>query len=351
MTGMSAAEAAALYRHAVVVDCLNGSALRPDVIARMAASGVTALNLTAVQIGADLAGALRDLAATIETVERHGDRLMLVRAPADVAAAKRAGKVGIILGMQDAEPIGRDLAMLRVLSEIGVRIIQITHNRRSVVGTGCVEADDGLSRFGRALVGEMNRLGLVVDVAHCGPRTTLDAIEHSALPVLCSHSNPSAVSPSPRNKSDEIIRRLAARGGVIGIAVWSPIVQRGDGRRPTMADVLDCLDHALALVGPDHVAIGTDLCEEAVPDPVDWARIYGPDGNFPEVTGGLGPWYGFATVNAEGIETIAGLPGFAAGMAERGHDAATIAKVLGGNFQRLFAAVTAARVGVGRQAA
>ncbi|MGE0719265.1 MAG: dipeptidase [Alphaproteobacteria bacterium] len=341
MSRITAAEAAAIYRESVVVDCLNGSALVPAVVDRMAASGVTAMNLTAVQIGTDLTGALRDLAGVIETVGRNGDRLMLVRDPADIAAAKQAGKVGIILGMQDAEPIGRDRAMLRILAEIGVRIIQLTHNRRSVVGTGCVEPDDGLSRFGRSVVAEMNRLGILVDVAHCGERTMLDAIEHSAVPIICSHSNPRAVSNSPRNKSDAVIRRLAERGGVIGIAVWSPIVHRGDNRRPTMADVLDCLDHALALVGPDHVAIGTDLCEEAVPDPGDWARIYGPEGNFPEVTGGLGPWYGFETVNASGIETIAGLPGFAEGMAARGHDAATIRKVLGGNFQRLFAEISA----------
>ncbi len=338
-TTVDRAEAAQIYRDGPVIDCLNGSALTPDVIERMRRSGVTAMNLTAVRIGADLPEALGDLAAAIETIERNAEALMLVRTPGDVAAAKRAGRVGIILGMQDAEPIGRDLAMLRILSEIGVRVIQLTHNRRSLIGTGCVEADDGLSRHGRRVVAEMNRLGLVVDVSHCGPRTTLDAIECSELPVLCSHANPSAVCRSPRNKDDEIIRRLAARGGAIGIAVWSPICYRGDGRRPGLADVLDCVDHALALVGPDHVAIGSDLCEDAVPDPADWARIYGPEGDYPEVTGGLGDWYGFDTVNADGIETITRFPALADSMAARGHAEATIARVLGGNFMRIFAQV------------
>lgn len=330
---------ASLYRGLPVVDCLNGSALTPAVVERMHRSGVTAMNLTAVRIGADFAETLRDLAAAIETIERNPGSLMLVRSPEDVTKAKQTGRVGIILGMQDAEPIGRDLAMLRILREIGVRIIQLTHNRRSIIGTGCVEADDGLSRYGRRVVAEMNRLGLVVDVSHCGPRTTLDAIECSEMPVLCSHANPYAVSRSPRNKDDDTIRRLAARGGAVGMAVWSPICYRGDGRRPRIEDVLDCLDHALALVGSDHVAIGSDLCEDAVPDPAEWARIYGPQGNYPEVTGGLGDWYGFDTVNADGIETITQFPALAAGMAARGHDADTIAQVLGGNFLRIFARV------------
>lgn len=325
-----------LYRQSVVIDCLNGSALTPAVIQRMQLSGVTAINLTAAEIGADFAGTLRGLAFVSETVAAHRDKLMLIRTPDDIGEAKRTQRIGIILGLQDAEPIGRDLAMLRVLTEAGVRIIQLTHNRRNLIGTGCVEPDDGLSRYGRRVVAEMNRLGLMVDVSHCGPRTTLDTIEHSAMPVICSHANPSAVCLSLRNKDDAIIRKLAERGGVIGMACWSPIVYRGDGRRPTLDDMLDCFDYTLRLVGSDHVAIGTDLCEEAIPEPEAWARVYGPHGAFPEVTGGLGSWYGFDTVNAEGFETIAALPGIAEGLARRGHDDSTITKVLGLNFQRVF---------------
>ena len=124
------------YAQSIVVDCLNGSLLTPGVIRRLRQGGVTAINLTAVQIGADWPGALRDLTRTIETINRHPDELLLVRAPGDIGRAKATDRVGVILGMQDAEPIGRDLGYLRVLSEMGVRVIQLTHNRQNYVGTG-----------------------------------------------------------------------------------------------------------------------------------------------------------------------------------------------------------------------
>ena len=335
-TGNQETAARRLYEDSIVVDCLNGSALTPNVIERLAASRVTAINLTAVQIGQDFDGALRDLAQVCETVARHGDVLTLAQEPAEVRRAKTNRRVAVILGMQDAEPIGRDLTRLQTLAALGVRIIQLTHNRQSFVGTGCAERDSGLTRFGRAVVAEMNRLGLVIDLAHCGAATTRDAIEASSVPVMCSHSNPNAISRSLRNKDDGLIRALAARGGLLGIATWSPIVYRGNGRRPTLEDVLDCFDHACRVAGPEHVAIGSDLCEDASPTQEAWAAVYGPGGQYPEITGGLGEWYSLATVNAAGLETITDLPNVPAGLLARGHGTAAVKAMLGENFLRLF---------------
>jgi len=274
-------QARRLYDDSIIVDCLNGSALTPNVIGRLRAARVTALNLTAVQIGRDFDGALRDLAETCEAIKRHPDALMIAREPDDVRRAKAESRTAIILGMQDAEPIGRDLTRLQTLAAVGVRIIQLTHNRQNFLGTGCAEPDSGLTRFGRAAVAEMNRLGIVVDLAHCGPETTCDAIEVSALPVLISHSNPQAIADSLRNKDDEIIRFLASREGLIGMATWAPIVYRGTGSRPTIEDVLDCFDHACRVAGPLHVVVGSDLCEDASPTPEAWAEVYGPGGQYP----------------------------------------------------------------------
>jgi len=342
--GQGAARDAALnlYASSIVVDCLNGSALTPGVIEHIRASGVTAMNLTAVQIGNDFAGALEDLRQVRATVEANADTLVLGLEPEDIRRAKASGRTAIVLGMQDAAPIERDLGRLDRLAEAGVRVIQLTHNRRNQLGTGCVEPDEGLSAFGRAAVARMNSLGILVDLSHCGPRTTLDGIDVSTVPVACTHSNPQAVAPSLRNKTDETIRRLAEHDGLIGIAAWSPIVYRGDGRRPTLADVLDCFRHAIDLVGPGAVAIGSDICEEALPTRAAWAAIYGPQGSFPQVTGGLGDWYGYDTVNAEGLETLAGLPQLALGLAERAPDAAALRAILGENFLRLFERVRAA---------
>ena len=183
-----------VYSQSIVVDCLNGSALTPGVIRRLRAGGVTALNLTAVQIGIDWDGAQRNLLDTVNAIEQHSDDLLLVRTPADIDHAKSTNRTGIILGMQDAEPIERQLGRLQELARLGVRIIQLTHNRQNYVGTGCCEPDSGVTKFGRRVIEEMNRLGIMIDVAHCGPQTTMDAIEISAVPVICSHANPLAVS-------------------------------------------------------------------------------------------------------------------------------------------------------------
>jgi membrane dipeptidase len=323
----------------IVIDGLMGGVLTPRVIERLGVSGVTAINLTAVRIGATLAECLSDLAAVRETIDRNSRRLQLVTKAADIRSARAAGRVGIIIGMQDTEPIGRNLYVLRTLHDIGVRIIQVTHNRQCYVGTGCVEPDSGLTAFGRQLVAEMNRLGLVVDLSHCGPKTTLDAIRYSSQPVMCTHANPLAVCPSPRNKSDEIITELAARGGVIGTAAWSPILYRGNRKRPSLSDLNDCIDHVLRIAGPDHVGIGTDLCDDLTPTPESWAPSYGPGGIFPEVTAGLGDWYRFETTMAEGLDTIAQMPTLIEMVRSR-YAPPLAGKILGLNFMRVFEAVT-----------
>jgi len=322
----------------VFIDGLMGGILTERVIERLMSSGLTAINLTAVRIGATIEECLSDIVRVRETIDRNSRQLQLVASAADIGRAKAAGRVGIIIGMQDTEPVGRNLYMLRVLKEIGVRIIQITHNRQCHVGTGCLDRDSGLSSYGRDFVAEMNRLGLVVDLSHCGPQTTLDAIRCSKAPVLCTHSNPIEICPSPRNKSDEIITELAARGGVIGAAAWAPILYRGTRKRPKLSDLADCIDHVVRLVGPDHVALGSDLCDDLTPTPESWEPSYGPTGSFPEVTANLGDWYRFDTNMAEGLDTIAQMPKVADLVASR-HAPAIADKILGSNMLRVFQAV------------
>jgi membrane dipeptidase len=325
----------------IIIDSLMGGVLTPRVIERLAGSGLSAINLTAVRIGATLPEALSDLAVVRETIERNSRQLQLATTAADIRSAKATGRVGIVIGMQDTEPIGRNLSVLRTLRDIGVRIIQITHNRQCYVGTGCVEPDSGLTDFGRQLVAEMNRLGLVVDLSHCGPKTTLNAIRCSSQPIMCTHANPLAVCPSPRNKSDEIITELAARGGVIGMAAWSPILHRGNRKRPRLSDLNTCIDHVLRIAGADHISIGTDLCDDLTPTPESWAPGYGPAGAFPEVTAGLGDWYRFETTMAEGLDTIAQMPALIKVVRSR-YDPALAGKILGLNFMRVFETVAGA---------
>jgi membrane dipeptidase len=333
----SAIDAKALHHESLVVDGLSVMALTPKNIDEALGAGLDAIHFTSVRPRHDLAPALKDIAAAREAIDANSNKLMLARTADDVREAKTSGRLGIILGLQDPKPIRDDIAYLRTLADLGVRVVQLTHNTQNYIGTGCLEPDHGLTRFGRKVVAEMNRLGIIVDIAHCGPKTSLDAIECSERPVLCSHSNPRAIVASPRNKPDEVFERLAAKGGVAGIACWSPMTYRGNGKRPGLADMLDCFDHVLRLIGPDHVAIGTDMCEGLYTSKEEWQANHGPSGNYPEVTGQLGSWYGFETWYAEGIDHMVHIPNITSGLLERGHSVDATRKVLGENILRVLA--------------
>ncbi len=162
----------------IFVDGLMGGILTPRVISRLRTSGVTAINLTAVRIGGNMRECMQDIVAVREVIEQNEDALLLVKTGDDIRRAKASGRVGIIVGLQDTEAVGRHLYFLRVLHELGVRIIQITHNRQCHVGTGCTEPDSGLTQFGRQMIKEMNRLGIVVDLSHCGQQTNMNALRY-----------------------------------------------------------------------------------------------------------------------------------------------------------------------------
>lgn len=326
-----------LHHDSLVIDGLSVMALTPPNIDEALEAGLDAIHFTSVRPRHDLAPALKDIAAARDAIDRYSGKLVLAKTADDVRAAKASGRLGIVLGLQDPKPIRDDLAYLRTLADLGVRVVQLTHNTQNYIGTGCLEPDHGLTRFGRKVVAEMNRLGILVDIAHCGVKTSLDAIECSELPVLCTHSNPKAVVDSPRNKPDEVFEKLAKKKGVAGIACWSPMTYRGNGKRPTLSDMLDCFDHVLRLVGPDHVAIGTDMCEGLYTSKEEWQANHGPSGNYPEVTGTLGSWYGFETWYAEGIDRMAKIPDITSGLLARGHAPDSVRKVLGESFLRVLA--------------
>lgn len=284
-----------------------GGKLEPNVIRDLRKSNVTAINLTAVRIGATYQQCVEDIQRVLDIVDRNSDDLCLVLKAQDIDAARKSGRTGVIIGMQDTNPLDTDLSRIEALWKKGVRIIQLTHNVRCAVGTGCVEEDEGLTAFGRAVVAEMDRLGIAIDTSHCGPKTTIDAADLSRNPIFSTHANPSKVCPSPRNKSDDEIRAIAAGGGVLGAAIWSPILCTDRSGRPTLSNLKACIEHLVDLVGPQHVAIGTDLCDGLSETKAAWSAVYGPEGHYPSVTD-VGAWYNYDTNMVEGVEDIGKLP-------------------------------------------
>ncbi|MEO7964795.1 MAG: membrane dipeptidase, partial [Gemmatimonadaceae bacterium] len=268
----------------------------------------------------------------------HPDVWMQVRTIANLRAAKESKKVGIILGFQDATMYENDLARVDLFHDMGVRIAQLTYNGRNLVGDGCLErANAGLSNFGRTVVERLNSLGSLVDLSHCGRQTTTDGIMNSTKPVAITHSGCSAIADVPRNKPDEILRRLADRGGVVGIYLMPFLRVTG---QPMAEDFMRHLTHALDICGEDHVGVGSDNSITPIELTPEFRAIHresimarrargiSAPGEDPDV------FTYVPDINSpRRLDLIADL------MAKKGHGSARIAKVIGGNWARLLGEV------------
>ena len=334
------------YAKASVIDALGspGSANRQGPLdaaslADIRASGLTAVNLTVGSVGSyahDYDNAIADIARWDADIAKHPDVLMKFSTARDLVEAKRSGRLAVIYGFQDTTQLGEDLDRLDTFSGLGVRIIQLTYNRRNLVGDGCLEPGDaGLSLFGRDLVGRMNERNVLVDLSHCGRRTTDEAIELSKKPVAITHTGCAAVSDLPRNKNDATLRKLADRGGVAGIYLMPYLRTSG---QPMAADVIAHIEHALDVCGEDHVGIGTDGAVSAVELTPEYVKGFADEIAERRKRGVSAPGetttvYTFVPdLNTpRRFETIATL------LSKRGRSDRVIEKVLGGNFLRLFA--------------
>ena len=293
--------------------------------------------------------------AVLEEIRRHPAELQLCLTPADILDAKKRGKFGVLLGLEGGHAIENSLALLRTFYRLGVRYLTLTwaNNNEWADSSGDTPLHNGLTDFGRDVIREMNRLGMMVDVSHVSDKTFWDVLETSAVPVIASHSSARAVTPSPRNLTDEQLRALAKLGGVALVnfhpgfideawqQAWKSLRPereaafataakpfRDTGRpvpfhvarevdrvftaripRPPFASLIAHFDHMLRVAGVDHVGIGTDF-----------------DG-IPELP--------------EGIDSAADLPQITEALVAKGYSAEDLHKVLGGNLMRVFGEIQA----------
>ncbi len=322
-----------VYERSIVFDGLNVSNWESDAVYRsLAAGGVTGMNAT-VAIWEGFSQTMDNIAAWLRRFETRSDTLTQVKTAADLVEAKRLGKTGVALGWQNASPIGADLNRLALFHALGVRIVQITYNERNLVGNGCYErTDDGLSRFGQDVVREMNRLGILVDLSHVGDRTTLEAAELSDAPVACTHANARAHFDHPRNKTDDALKLIAERGGVIGANAFPPFLP--GGFESTVGEYVDAMEDLVERVGIDHVGIGTDYTQRQPKAFFDW--IFAQQGTKPTPASDS---YPDDPPHPRGMETPDSLSNVAAELLARGYSEDDAAKLLGGNWMRLFSRV------------
>jgi membrane dipeptidase len=335
--------AAAVHRAAIVIDGMCTDRIEDShhklrwnqpYLQKLFDGGLTALNRGGAhyQRFTDGVKAIRKYQLRAAHDPEH---TLFVRTAADIRRAKQEGKVGIIAGFQTSLVVEDDLDYVEALYLVGARAMQITYNERCFIGDGCQERNPaGLSHFGIDVVKEMNRVGLVVDLAHVSDPTAREAAALSTRPVIVSHSACAALRPNPRSATDELIRLVASTGGVVGIC-FLPFLLDPDGRtRCTFEDFLRHVDHVVDLVGVDHVGFGTDLTEEI--NPLEMMTETGELGNWPNkpyrpVVYPPLPW-----IFPPEIDSLAKLGNITLGLLARGYDDKEVQKIMGGNFLRVF---------------
>ena len=334
----ASASIAALYANAIVIDSLcapfNDMDAPPstETLAAVRQSGITAVNFTVS--APSFEDTVGGLATVQELIDRYPDAFFIVRRHSDIVRAKRENKIGIMPGFQYTAFLEENPERIGTFRQLGVRIMQLTYNNRSIFGDGCLEPGNaGLSKAGISAVKKMNELGVAIDLSHSGYRTTSDGIAQSAKPVLISHSGCAAVYAHPRNKPDEILKALADRGGYFGVYLMPYVV--ASPTVPTREHVLDHIVHAINVCGADHVGIGSDgAIQKTVLTPEqkaafdkDIARrkqlgIGAPgEDRYPYVPDLNGP---------DHMEVIA------VELSKRGQPSSVIERVLGANFQRVI---------------
>ncbi|MFL9842272.1 membrane dipeptidase [Sphingomonas sp. ST-64] len=330
-----------LVRESVVVDMLApikiefgpefyAKPMSEQMAADFRASGINAIH-HAVGLGGPDAreSALEFFAIWGNYVARNSHVLTGISSFADILRAKQDGKVAVIMGLQNADHFLRP-ADVKTFYQLGQRCAQLTYNSQNRIGSGSTDrVDGGVSDFGAEIIKAMNEVGMLVDVSHCGDRTTLDAIAISPKPIAITHSNCRALIEHPRVKTDEAIRALAAKGGVMGITGVRNFVSKTDPT--TIRNYADHIDHVVKLVGIDHVGIGTD------------SDLYGYDDTPPEMNkmlrGAYKDSYAFREkIDIDGFDHPLKMYELTDELIRRNYSDANIKAVLGGNFQRLLTA-------------
>ena len=247
--------------------------------------------------------------------------------------ARETGRTAIFFGFQNPSPIEDDIGLVEIVHTLGARFMQLSYNNQSLLATGCYETEDpGLTRMGREVIEEMNRVGLVVDMSHSADFSTLKAIEHSARPIAITHANPASWAPARRNKSDAVIGALTESGGMIGFSLYPHHLK--DKSACTLESFCEMVARSAEKFGSRSLGIGSDLCQDHPDSVVDWMR--------------MGRWtkrmdYGEGSAEAPGFPDMPDwfrdnrdFRNIEAGLRTVGFNAEEVAGIMGDNWLRFF---------------
>ncbi|MEW6304915.1 MAG: membrane dipeptidase [Verrucomicrobiota bacterium] len=340
--GASAADLTDLREEMMMTRNVASETERKEFLDAWRAGGVSCIVQNAGEEGNDPIRLLKRLARYTHVTDRVRE-VAKAATPDDIAAAHRAGRLSFYLTgngvplRQLWNSVDEETSLIRVFYQLGIRMMHLTYNRRNPIGDGCAEpANGGLSEFGKAVVAEMNRVGVIADVAHSGWQTSLDAAKASKRPMVASHTACAALHRHIRGKPDEVIRAICDTGGLVGICCIPSFL----GGAGDISVFLDHIDYVAKKFGVDHVAIGTDVAYVSRNSAAENKKAPG----FPGTARWEALWPPDAFVNRPvGAASLSwtNWPLFTVGLVQRGYRDTDIQKILGGNFLRVARGVLA----------
>jgi microsomal dipeptidase-like Zn-dependent dipeptidase len=320
-------------KRAPLIDGLQYDRWSETIFRQLREGGVDALHVT-IAYHETFRETVANIVAWNRWFERFPDLIFQGFSAGDVERAQASNRTAIFFGAQNPSMIGDDIGLVEVLHRLGLRFMQLSYNNQSLLATGCYEAEDpGLTRMGREVIAEMNRVGMVVDMSHSAERSTLEAIAHSSRPIAITHANPAGWHPARRNKSERVLRALAESGGMLGFSAYPHHLK--DGSTCSLESYCTMIARTAELMGVDRLGLGTDLCQDQPDSVVEWMRS--------------GRWtkkvdFGEGSAAAPGFPEMPawfrdnrGFGNIATGLRKVGMSKAEVAAIMGGNWLRFFA--------------
>ena len=320
--------AAELHQESIVIDGLIIAKWNRELFEDMRKGGLTAANCT-VSVWDDFQATVDNIVDMNNLIEENSDLVLKVHTTDDIRRAKAEGKTGILMGFQNAHAFEDQLGYVQIFKDLGVGVVQMCYNTQNLVGTGCYERDGGLSGFGREIVAEMNRVGIMCDLSHVGSKTSEEVILASKKPVCYSHCLPSGLKEHPRNKSDEELKFIADHGGFVGVTMFTPFLKKGADA--TIDDYVEAIAYIVDLVGEDQVGIGTDFTQGQ--DKAFFDYLTHDKGYARELT-----QFG-KIVNPKGIRTVGEFPNLTEALLRNGFSERLTQKIMGDNWLRILGEV------------
>ena len=315
------------------IDNLQYANWSPKIFQQMREGGLNAVHVT-IAYHENFRETVLNIEQWNQWFERHSDLIMMGRTASDVDEARQTGRTAIFFGLQNPSPIEDDIGLVDILHTLGVRFMQLTYNNQSLLATGCYESTDtGITRMGKQVIREMNRVGLVIDMSHSADRSTIEASDISERPIAITHANPFEWSPSLRNKKSDVIRAVTENGGMLGFSIYPHHLK--DKSDCTLTSFCEMIARTADEYGVAHLGIGSDLCQDHPDSVVEWMR--------------MGRWtreidYG------EGSASLSGFPAMPdwfndnrdfgnleSGLRDVGMNGEEVDAIMGGNWYRFYA--------------